>query len=397
MKERPRDFSLLGGPREFASDLPVAQLYFPQWERYEEAMRGIVQRRYYTNHGPLVAELEEQLEHLLGVRNAITVSNATMGLYLVLQALGLSGKVLMPAFTFIATAQAARLANLDLVFCDVDPESHHVTAETADHAMEPGTAALCAVNLWGGHADTDALERWAASRGVALLYDSAHGFGVETASGPLGRFGSAEVFSFHATKILSATEGGCVCTENDELAERIRNMRSNYGIRRPLRVPLTINARMSEAEAAIALMSLSDFEKRMAHNSLIFEAYRSKLQSIPGLTLVAPARVKRTNFQFVVLRVSSDEYGMSRDQLWSVLRSEGVHARRYFKPGAHRSAPFDRLYPQYVDALPTTDALCDTVLQLPVGALVTEEDAERVGQLIRDVRTHANDLLPHVG
>lgn len=397
MKARPRDFSVLGGSREFTTDLPVGQLYFPPWERYEEAMRGIIGRRYYTNHGPLVTELEERLEQQLGVRNAVTVSNATMGLYLVTLALGLTGKVIMPAFTFIATAQAARLAGLDPVFCDVDPHTHQVTVATADRAMEEGVEALCAVNLWGGSTDPTTFEDWAASRGVTLFFDSAHGFGVETVSGSLGRFGAAEVFSFHATKILSAAEGGCVCTENDELAERIRNMRSNYGIRRPLRVPLTINARMSEAEAAIALMSLSDLEERMAHNRVVFDTYRSALQSIPGLTLVVPAHVTRTNHQSVVVQLSSDEYGLTRDQLWSVLRAEGVRARRYFKPGIHRSTPFDMLYPGYVDTLPTTDALCDTVLQLPIGAVVTAEDAQRIGELIKAIHQHAEPLRAHVG
>jgi dTDP-4-amino-4,6-dideoxygalactose transaminase len=120
MKNDPSDFALLGGTREFAVEQHVGQLYFPKWEQYEAAIRGIIDRQYYTNHGPLVRELESRLEDLLQVGNAITVTNATVGLYLVYLALGLEGKVLMPSFTFIATAQAAVLAGLDPVFCDVD-------------------------------------------------------------------------------------------------------------------------------------------------------------------------------------------------------------------------------------------------------------------------------------
>jgi dTDP-4-amino-4,6-dideoxygalactose transaminase len=393
MKNDPSDFALLGGTREFAVEQHVGQLYFPKWEQYEAAIRGIIDRQYYTNHGPLVRELESRLEDLLQVGNAITVTNATVGLYLVYLALGLEGKVLMPSFTFIATAQAAVLAGLDPVFCDVDPRTHQMTPTTAEGALEARVSAVCPVNLWGGTVDIPALEDWAHSHTLPLIFDSAHGFGVERTEGRLGRFGRAEVFSFHATKIMAATEGGCVCTNDDEMAERIRNMRSNYGIRRPMSVPLTVNARMSEGQAAIALTNLDGIDEHIANNRMIFDTYRSALETVPGVQLVEPSHVTRSNYQYVVLEIAEGLFGLSRDLLWSVLRAEGVRARRYFKPGIHRSVPFDALYPQYAEALPVTDALCDTVLQLPIGALGTTEAAERIGRLIADAHTHSDGLL----
>jgi dTDP-4-amino-4,6-dideoxygalactose transaminase len=128
---------------------------------------------------------------------------------------------------------------------------------------------------------------------------------------------------------------------------------------------------------------------------MIFDTYRSALNAVPGVRLVEPSNVSGSNFQYVVVEIENDLFGMSRDQLWTVLRAEGVRARRYFKPGTHRSVPFDTLYPQYVEALPVTDALCGTVLQLPIGALGTTEDAERIGGLIRDAHTHADGLVAH--
>jgi dTDP-4-amino-4,6-dideoxygalactose transaminase len=305
----------------------------------------------------------------------------------------LEGKVIMPSFTFVATAQAALLAGLDAVFCEVDPHSHQMTPATAEKALEERVSAVCPVNLWGGSADVPALDDWARSHNLDLFFDSAHGFGVERMEGKLGRFGRAEVFSFHATKVMTATEGGCVCTDDDDLAERIRNMRSNYGIRRSMPVSLTVNARMSEAQAAIALASLEGIDGRIANNRMIFETYRSALDSVPGVRLVQPSNVTRSNHQCVVIEITEDLFGLPRDVLWSVLRAEGVRARRYFKPGVHRSIPFNTLYPKYLEVLPITDALCDTVLQLPIGALVTTEDAERIGGLIRDVHAYADGLL----
>ena len=395
MKSAPNDFALLGGEKEFSVDLPVGQLYFPKWERYEAAMRGIIDRQYYTNHGPLVRDLEARLEDFFGVRNVITVTNGTIGLYLVSMGLGLEGKLLMPAFTFVATAEAALLAGLDPVFCDVDPETHQIATSSAERALEEGVSGVCAVNLWGGSSDVASLQDWARSHGLALFFDSAHAFGVEKGEERLGGFGSAEVFSFHATKVMSATEGGCVCTNDDELAERLRNMRSNYGIRQAMPVKLTVNARMSEAQAAIALMSLDDFDDRVAHNKTLFETYRLAVADVPGIKLVEPTGVVASNYQFVVVEVTEAEFGLSRDLLWSLLRADGVRARRYFYPGVHRATPFRTRYPQYVEALPSTDLLCRSVLQLPSGAFVTVDAAERIGGLLRDAHRHAARLRAH--
>lgn len=396
MKHAPEDFACTGGSPAFSSAIPVGQLYFPDFDQYETALRGIVGRRYYTNHGPLVRDLESRLEAYLGVRNVVVVTNATLGLYLVALALSLKGKVIMPSFTFIATAQAFLLAGIEPVFCDIDPLTHHMTPQAAEAVLEDGVSAVCAVNLWGGTADVPGLESWARSHGLPLLFDSAHAFGVRRAEGMVGRFGRAEVFSFHATKVMSATEGGCICTDDDDLAERLRNIRSDNGVRRPVAVPLTVSARMSEAQAAIALMSLDDFERRVANDRDIFEAYRRALAGVPGVRIVEPNGVVRSNYHSVVLEISEREYGLSRDDLWAILRAEGILARRYFKPGVHRCVPFDSMRPQQVEALPMTDRLCRRVLQLPIGARLTTADATTIAGLVRDAHMHAEVLHSRV-
>jgi dTDP-4-amino-4,6-dideoxygalactose transaminase len=199
--------------------------------------------------------------------------------------------------------------------------------------------------------------------------------------------------------VMSATEGGCICTDDDDLAERLRNIRSDNGIRQPMAVSLTVDARMSEAQAAIALMSLDDFERRVANNCDIFETYRSALATVPGVRIVepnGPNGVVRSNYQNVVVEISESEYGLSRDDLWAILRAEGIRARRYFKPGVHRCVPFDSMRPQQVEALPVTDGLCQTVLQLPIGAMVTPADAATIAGLIRDAHVHAEVLRSRV-
>ena len=113
--------AVLGGAPALAKPLPVGQLHFPAWSAYETAMRELFERQYYTNHGPLVQRFEAALRERLSVRHVVCVTNATIGLMMAVDALDLSGKVIVPAFTFIATVQAMSWAGLEPVFCDVDP------------------------------------------------------------------------------------------------------------------------------------------------------------------------------------------------------------------------------------------------------------------------------------
>lgn len=384
--------AFLGAEPAFKTPLPVGQLYFPSWERYEAAFRGIFERQYYTNQGPLTQELEAKLQEFLGVRHAICVSNATIALMMLPDAMGLTGKVVLPSFTFAASAQSLSWAGLEPVFCDVDPETHHITPETLAAAMDDDVRAIMGVNLWGGACDLTAISEFARARGAQLYFDSAHGFGSSIDGVRLGGFGRAEVFSFHATKILNATEGGCVCTNDDDLAARLRNIRSSYGAGRPVPVVKTANGRMSEAQAAVALMSLEDFPENQRNNETLYRLYEARLAAIPGLTLVKPAGVTFSNCQYLVCRVDERVFGVPRDLLVDVLRAENILARRYFYPGVHRSIPYVHTLPQYLDRLPNTDQLCATSIQFPVGALVSDKDAG----IVCDVLARAHELAREV-
>src|SRR5579863_7043144 len=136
-----RTLAALGGEPAFATPLPVGQLYFPSWERYERAMKGIFERGWYTNHGPLAQEFEERLARFFGVKHAIVVTNATVGLLMALKCLDLEGKVVVPGFTFIASAQAVTWAGLEVEFCDVDPVTQQVTPATLTAAIDGDVSA----------------------------------------------------------------------------------------------------------------------------------------------------------------------------------------------------------------------------------------------------------------
>lgn len=374
--------AILGGEASFQQTLPVGQLYFPEWDAYERAMRGIFDRQYYTNQGPLTQQLEHRLQEYLGVKHAICVTNATIGLMMAAEALEIEGKVATPAFSFIATSQSLSWAGLEPLFCDVDSVTHQLCPERlAERLQQEKISAILAVNLWGDVCNHSVLEKLANQYDIPLYYDSAHAFGCAVGERHVGNFGSLEVFSFHATKVLSAAEGGCVCTNDDVIAARLRNIRSSYGAGAAVPVKRTSNGRMSEAQAAVALLSLEGFPAIVERNSRLFSAYEEPLRGISGFHLVKPSRVRKTNYQYVVCEIESEEFGLTRDQLIAVLSAENVKARRYFYPGIHRCPPYDSQLSH--SALPVTEALCDHVLQLPIGSAITEKDATRIAAIIR--------------
>ncbi len=374
------DQAMADAPLRFEPPLHVGQLNIPPFAEFREAFEDIFARRFFANHGPLEQELDQALAGFLGVRNAISVVNGTAALMLVLKALGVQGEVITTAFTFPATVQAVVWAGLEPVFCDVDPVSHMLTAPLVEARIGPRTAAILGVHVWGRGCDPLALEDLARSRGLRLIFDAAHATGCTFAARRIGGFGDAEIFSFHATKILNGGEGGCITTNDDDLAERLRTMRSFHDRSTADPGLLRLNAKLSEAQAAMALLGLRHLPERIEDNRRRYELYRRELAGIPGLTFLDYAAGEQSNRQFVVTAVRPSEFGLTRDQLQSVLQERQVLARQYFAPGVHRTPPF---CDAGIADLPVTDQLCETLLQLPTGQAITLEHVRAICGIIR--------------
>jgi dTDP-4-amino-4,6-dideoxygalactose transaminase len=397
LKTTPGELAIFGAEPAFREALPAGQRNFPSRERFEAAFRGIFARQYYTNQGPLTCELEQRLQDFLGVRHAICVTNSTIGLIMAAESLGLTGKVIVPGFSFIATAQSLSWAGLQPVFCDVDPRTHQICAQRAAELIDSDTSAILGVNLWGGACDQGALQALADKQGIALYFDSAHAFGGGINSVRVGNFGRIEVLSFHPDNVLNAADGGCLCTNDDMLAARLRNIRSSYGAGVLVDVVKTSNGRMSEAQAALALLGLEDYPALQARNKAAFDLYQTHLAGIPGIRLVVPAGLDESNHQSVVCEIDESQFGLGRDALLKVLAAEHIGARRCFSPGAHRSKPYIEDFPEYLDALPNTDGLCRTALQLPMGAQVDDSVIEQIAALLRMANRHASALHKKLG
>jgi len=371
MIEAPREVLHVGRPNE--GDLAM----------FHKLVEGMFSRRWYTNGGELVQAFEAKLCEYLGVRHCIPVCNATVGLQIACQALGLEGEVIIPAFTFVASAHAVHWEGLKPVFCEVDPATHHMDPEYIETLITPRTSAILGVHLWGRSCNIESIQAIADRHGLQLFYDAAHAFGVSHGRKMIGNHGRCEVFSFHSTKFIHSFEGGAVATNDDVLAEKIRLLK-NFGFSGMDNVVhLGTNGKMTEVCAAMGLASLERMNDILTINRRNHQLYHEVLGSLPGISIFDLQSVEKTNWQYVVVEVDETQSGVSRDQLLKTLHDNNVRARRYFYPGCHRMQPYARLFPEQTSRLPLTDALCCRVLVLPTGTAVTPGNIEYVGYVLQ--------------
>ncbi len=345
-----------------------------------ERLDGVLERRWLTNGGPLVEELEQRLATTLGVAHCVAVSSGTLGLQLAAKALGLTGEIVMPSFTFVGTAHAMAWIGLEPVFCEIDPRTHTLDPAAVERAITPATSAILGVHLWGRACDVEALREIADRHGLALLFDAAQAFGCTYRGRPIGGFGDAEVLSLHATKVVSAAEGGAITTDDGALAERLRLAR-NFGFTGyDSVVALGTNAKMSELSAALGLTSLESCDAFIEANRRNRARYEVELAGVPGVQLLYFDPAERHNYHYVVLELG-DEFleRLPRDDLVAVLHAENVLARRYFHPGCHRAAPYAS---RPVD-LPVTEDLAARVVTLPTGTAIGPAEIASVAAIVR--------------
>lgn len=384
--------AVLGGSPAFAEPLHVGRPNIGNRERLLARINDLLDRRWLTNSGPLVQEFERKLAEITGVKHCIATCNATVGLEIVIRGAGLKGEVIVPSFTFVATAHALQWQEITPVFCDVDPKTHNIDPHHVERMITPRTSGIIGVHLWGRACEVEALEDIARKHGLTLLFDAAHAFACSHRGRTIGGFGLAEVFSFHATKFINTFEGGAVVTNDDDLAARVRLM-TNFGFAGyDTVVYLGTNGKMAEVAAAMGLTSLESLDEFIAVNRRNYLKYRDLLTGIPGLELIHYDEKERSNFQYMILEIDREQAGLSRDELKEVLWAENILARRYFFPGCHRMEPYKSLFPHSGLLLPETERLAERVLALPTGTGVSEDDASKICQCVRVAIAHAAEV-----
>ncbi len=383
--------AIFGGRPRFAEPLHVGRPNIGDRARLSERIEDMLDRRWLTNDGPYVKELERRIAEYTGVRNCVAVCNATVALEIVVRAADLHGEVIVPSFTFIATAHALEWLGVTPVFCDVDPQTHNIDPHEVERLITPRTAAILGVHLWGRPCDVQALEEIARRHDLKLFFDAAHGFGCSHRGRMIGGFGDAEVFSFHGTKFFNSGEGGAVLTNDDDFADAVRRMR-NFGYDADDVVSVGTNGKMNELSAAMGLTSLESIDTFVDANRRNWHQYSERLAGVAGVSVIRYDERERNNFQYIVLEIDEGSAGVSRDVLVDILRAEGVLSRRYFHPGCHRSGPYDARGLQHGQSLEATERLSDRLMALPNGTAVDAAAIDMICDLIGGVVAQADEV-----
>jgi dTDP-4-amino-4,6-dideoxygalactose transaminase len=376
------DLAIRGAAPAFAEAVHVGRPNVGDRDALLRYTGEIYDRRWLTNNGPLVQELEQRIAQRHGVKHCVAMCNGTVALEIAIRALGLGGEVIIPSYTFIATAHALHWQAITPVFADIDPATHNLDPDAVRRMITPRTSGIIGVHLWGRPAPVAALQAIADEHGLQLMFDAAHGFDVQLGGTRIGGFGRCEVLSFHATKVFNTFEGGAVLTNDDALAATMKLMR-NFGFAGFDNVihPGT-NGKMPEINAAMGLVNLEALPRFVEANRRCYDEYVRTLAGIPGLSVLAYDEACSPNYQYVVLEIG-EGFGASRDEVVAALHAENILARKYFWPGCHGMKPYRDLFPHAKLMLPGTLDVAARVVVMPTGPCLPEGAIGFIGELLR--------------
>lgn len=381
--------AILGGGPAFPDGLPLVRPALPDPERVVEGVREVLASGLLTN-GPKVRQLEAAATRYLGVRHCVAVSSCTSGLMLLLRAAALTGEVVLPSFTFAATAHAIAWNGLRPVFADVDEETLTLSPMAVVRALGVRTSAILGTHTFGTPCDAEALADVARSHGIRLFFDAAHAFGSWHGDRPIGGFGDGEVFSLTPTKVLVGGEGGIIATNDDWLAERCRIGR-DYGNPGDYNcVFVGLNARMSEFHAVVALESLSGLEERIQRRNDLVARYRQALDDIPGVAYPAVRPGDRSTYKDFTILIDPDAFGMDAAAVARALEAEGIETRRYYAPPVHEMHAY-RALASTSGNLKITERISSRVLTLPFWIDLTDQEVAGVANALRRVQRFAGE------
>lgn len=387
-----KQLAILGGKPCFKEIIHVSRPFIPDKNIFSGYLEDIFTSRFLTNSGRYQLELEEKIALLHHVKYCAAVANGTLGLQLTIKALGLKGEVIIPAFTFIATAHSVTWEGLKAVFCDIDSKTLNIDPDKAERLINRNTSAIIGVHVYGNPCDTEMLEAICKRKGLKLIFDSAHAFLCSKNGKMIGNFGNAEVLSFHATKLFSTFEGGAVLTNDEALYKKIKLLR-NFGFTGYNSVEsIGINAKLNEVSAAFGLVSLVTIRERISRGRQIYNMYKALLEEIPGIYVHSFLRDSEVNYQYFPIFVNETEYGLSRDTLYKILWTENIRARRYFYPSCHKMEPYCSMPDVGKSELTKTEEASSKILCLPTYFDLKDEEVLQIAGIIKLVHKEREEI-----
>lgn len=359
----------------------VTQPYLPPLQEFVPYLESIWKSRVLTNCGPFHERLEQALCEYLGVEHIALFANGTLALVTALQSLRISGEVITTPYSFVATSHSLLWNGIEPVFVDIDPRTLNVDPAQIEAAITPHTTAILPVHCYGHPCDVDAIQRIADTYNLRVIYDAAHAFGVQCQGGSVLGHGDLSVLSFHATKVFNTFEGGAIVCPDAKTKIRIDRLK-NFGHVGELNVVAPgINGKMSEFNAALGLLQLKHIDDAIARRKVIDVIYRERLRGVKGLRCLGDSGEKVANYAYFPILVD-DDYPISRDDLYQVLKDVGIHPRRYFYPLISDFPMYRGLPSSHRDNLPVAAKAARQVLCLPIYPDLDLEVVEEIAGFI---------------
>ncbi len=379
----------LGGKPVFASKVQIVRPLLPDFADMTEEVQSILKSGMVTK-GQYLQAFEQAIAQHLGVEHVIAVSSCTSGLMLTYKALGLTGDVVVPSFTFMATVSSLVWCGLRPVFADVDPDTTNLDPAAAEAAITPNTSAIVAVHNFGNPADIEGLRAVARRHNLKLVFDSAHGFGSLYQGKPVGGQADAHIFSLSPTKLLIAGEGGIVSTNDAELAGKLR-MGREYGNSGNYDSAFAgLNARMAEFNAILGLHSLSLLAGAAESRNETASYFQEMMGRLPGIGFQKVMPGNRNSYKDFSITVDPAAFGLNRDQLAQALQAENVDTRKYYEPPVHRQTAYQQYYNGSI--LPNTDWLSERSLSFPMWSQMEPEVMTGICQAVERIYEHREAL-----
>jgi len=357
----------------------VTKPFLPPREEYEQYIKGIWDREWLTNNGPLVNDLELSLKRYLNLKHVLYLSNGTIALQLAIRALELKGEIITTPFSYVATTSSIVWEGCKPVFVDIDPQTLNIDPAKIEAAITPNTTAILATHVYGNACDIGAIESIASKHGLKVIYDAAHCFGSKYKGRSVFEYGDISTTSFHATKLFHTIEGGAIFTQNANLLKKLAFMR-NFGHNGPEEfAELGINGKSCEFHAAMGLVNLRYIEEILRRRKEAAAHYDTYLQYVRA---VKPALTPDTvyNYAYYPLVFESEDLLL---RCIKSLNNNNIFPRRYFYPALSSILP-------YVDKtdMPVTEDIARRVVCLPMYYSLSNAEIDLTMRLILRVQNN---------
>lgn len=366
-------------------EIKATQPVMPDMGTYMREIRSIWDTKIMTNNGEKTDKFKKMLAAYTGCSNLDLFVNGHSALMIGIGAMKLEGEVITSPFTFVSTTNAIVQNGLTPVFGDID-DSYNLSPESIEQLITDQTCAIVTPHIFGIPCDVERIEKIAGKHGLKVIYDGAQAFGTRIRGKNISSFGDLTMFSLHAIKVFNSIEGGILFYQEEELHKKFelyRNFGITYGELGNDVDMVGLNGKMNEFQAAMGIVNLPGLDEEIGKRKRLAELYGEYLRDVPGIRTYSYKKDVDYNYAYFPVKVT-EEYGMTRDELWVRLKEKGIGTRKlYDKLTCDFNCYKDK---GYVRKSAYADQVKEMALDLPMYGSLEEEDIEYLCESIRDFR-----------